>query len=46
LLDEDALQHAQTELKLALLDEVEPHQPKGASLVIVLAASLLVVCHS
>lgn len=41
LLDEDALEHAQRELKLALLDEVEPQQQKGASPFPILALGLL-----
>ncbi|MFT4993487.1 MAG: cytochrome c-type biogenesis protein CcmI, partial [Paraglaciecola sp.] len=41
LLDEDALAHAQKELKLALLDEVAPEQAKGASSVIALASGLV-----
>jgi cytochrome c-type biogenesis protein CcmI len=41
LLDDDALEHAQRELKLALLDEVETPQPKGASPVIALVSGLV-----
>ena len=41
LLDDDALAQAQKELKLALLDEVQPLQANGASPVMALSAGLV-----